>query len=252
MFPRDDTNGENMACKRANVSNVVRERAKVTSERGQWILIFVPNPCSNTALSNGTMSNAKPRNNLVSRLISANLLRNFRLPLEDNASVRGLFIPRKLSTASTTRQTLCCFIVFHQSKTAVTGKSFVELLDLSMGWAKQDHENCHYRMNERVLSENYGRVLLIPFSHSSSFLSIFKQRFSSLIDKVYIYLWNCYSGIFSGVLFWNMYVAAIWYIVPMVLWVTITMCYVFTGSSVLLVNLCFLRRKYRMYVSVWW
>lgn len=114
MFPRDDTNGENMACKRANVSNVVRERAKVTSERGQWILIFVPNPRLNTALSNGTMSNAKPRNNLVSRLISANLLRNFRLPLEDNASVRGLFIPRKLSTASTTRQTLCCFIVFHQ------------------------------------------------------------------------------------------------------------------------------------------
>lgn len=115
MFPRDDTNGENMACERANVSNVVRERAKVTSERGQRILIFVPNPRSNTALSNGTMSNAKPRNNLVSRLISANLLRNFRLPLEDNASVRGLFIPRKLSTASTTRQTLCCFIVFHQS-----------------------------------------------------------------------------------------------------------------------------------------
>lgn len=250
IFPRDDTNSENMACERANVSNVVLERAKVTSERGQRILIFVPNPRSNTALSNGTMSNANPRNNLVSRLISANLLRNFRLPLEDNASVRGLFIPRKLSTRAKRFVASSCFT--NQSKTAVTGKSFVELLDLSMGWAKQDHENCHYRMNERVLSKNYGRVLVIPFSHSSSFLSIFKQRFSNLIDKVYIYLWNCYSGIFSGVLFWNMYVAAIWYIVPMVLWVTITMCYVFTGSSVLLVNLCLLRRKYRMYVSAWW
>lgn len=114
MFPRDDTNGENMACERANVSNVVRERAKVTSERGQRILIFVRNPRSNTALSDGTVSNAKPRSNLVSTLISANLLRNFRFPLEDNASVRGLFIPRKLSTASNSRQTFCCFIVFHQ------------------------------------------------------------------------------------------------------------------------------------------
>lgn len=104
MFPRDDM----------NVSNVVRKRAKVASERGQRILIFVPNPRSNTTLSNGTMPNVKLRNNLISRLISANLLRNFQVPLEDNASVRGLFIPRKLSTASITRRTLCCFIVFHQ------------------------------------------------------------------------------------------------------------------------------------------